>query len=73
MTEDQKIATAAAVERFNGIMASPEAVGRESSARHFALVTDLTVDEVRAALLTVPKAQDDSIGARARETIITTH
>ena len=51
-----------AQKRINEIMALDEAKGRESTAMHFATTNALSVDEVKAALATVPvvpaKAED---------------
>ncbi len=70
MTEEQKTATAAAVERFNAIMALPETVGREATAKAWALTTDMTVEQIRGALLTFPASNHMSIADRAKGIVV---
>jgi hypothetical protein len=53
-------------ERCAAILVSPEAKGRESIARYFAMETDLPADQAVAALRSMPSTS--SIGARAAET-----
>jgi signal peptide peptidase SppA len=43
-------------ERTAAITALPEAKGREATAMHLAMTTDMTVDQVKAALATIPAA-----------------
>lgn len=54
----EKDTNAAAAERtrISAILTSPEAVGREATAQHFALNTGYSADEVIATLKTIPKA-----------------
>lgn len=53
---DPKAAVTADRERVNGILSCEEATGREELARHFALSTDMSVDDAKKALGLAPKA-----------------
>lgn len=55
-------ATAAERARINAIVTSEDAKGREASALHFAMTTDLSVDAAKAALAGVPKATASNSG-----------
>ena len=43
--------------RMSGIMGSEEAKGREALANHFAMNTDMSVEDAKAALAVAPKAE----------------
>lgn len=53
-TKDARIAERA---RVSGIVGSEEAKGREALANHFAMNTDMSVEDAKAALAVAPKAE----------------
>lgn len=72
LAEGSKSGASAERERIRSIMTHAEAQGRESTAQHFALNTDMSVDAAVGALAGVPKsAAVASIGARSANTINT--
>ncbi|ACB96732.1 hypothetical protein [Beijerinckia indica] len=60
--EGVPIGAAAERERINAIFSMKEAEGREATARHFALKTDLSLDGVKVAIAGVPKVGGHSSG-----------
>ena len=66
LAEGTAAGTTAERERIKGILGSDEAKGREASAQHLALSTDMSVEAVAGALAGVAKGS--SIGARQAAT-----
>lgn len=69
LAEGQKAGATAERDRIKAILGHDDAKGREATAQHFALNTDMSVEAAIGALAAVPKVS--SIGARAAETVIT--
>ena len=63
---DEKSVRAAERQRIAGILDSPEAIGREKSAKHLALNTELPVAEARAVLGTTSRSGESPIVASAK-------
>lgn len=69
LSEGRKVGADAERERIRSIMTHDEAKGREATAQHFALNTDMSVEAAIGALSGVPKVGATSIGARAVGTV----
>lgn len=57
--------------RITAIRNLADAEGREATAMHLALTTDLSVEAVAGVLAGVPKAAANTIAARSAETVVT--
>lgn len=50
-------------ERINGVLSSEDAKGREKSALHLAMTTDMSVETIKGALAGIPKASAAATGS----------